>query len=141
MGEKMTNLSDELLAKFREICSGIRDLEISYSPEIEFSYDKLLNFLLANTADRGILSREIVATVGEYKNVRRTGDVLLSVDALAYCMHLLRWPEVLAAAEKEHTLHFSQKADSTLIPLIDSFRDDWEESVDYRRFAHNGVRN
>jgi hypothetical protein len=129
--------SDDLPTQFTLLCGEVSALEASYSPNIEGSYERMLNFLIENSANRAVLSKEMISIVRKYREARKGGNILLSVDAMAYCMHELRWHEVLEAANDEHRSYFLPKADSTLRRLIDSFRDDWSEASDYQRFAKN----
>jgi hypothetical protein len=129
--------SDDLLTQFTLLCREVSTLETSYSQNIEDGYERMLNFLIKNSVNRASLSSEMISIVRKYRDARRGGDILLSVDAMAYCMHELRWREVLETANDEHRSYFLPRADSTLRRLIDSFSDDWSEASDYRRFAKN----
>ena len=136
MGAEMKK-SDDLLTQFTLLCGEVGALETSYSPNIEGGYERMLNFLTENSANRAVLSKEMISIVRKYREARKGEGILLSVDAMAYCMHELRWREVLEVANDEHRSYFLPKADSTLRRLIDSFSDDWSEASDYQRFAKN----
>ena len=127
--------TNDVLTKFRMLCDEVSTLEDAYSQNLEAGYERMLDFLLKNSAGRSDLAAEMVSIVRMYKDARSGRHIPLSVDAMAYCMHELRWNEVLLAANEEHRSYFSPKADTTLLRLIDSFQDDWSEAPDYRRFA------
>jgi len=130
----MNTYSSEPPQEFLSLCERIAGLEVSYSSELEGGYEKLLEFIERDSGNRRILVDAMLASIGEYKNARFGGKPLLSIDAMAFCMHRLRWNEVLEAARRENTQYFAPKADSTLVRLIDAFEDGWPEADDYRLF-------
>lgn len=103
-------------------------------------YEKLLKFLTEHSEDRHLLSSELVSMVRSFRFSRESDGVKLSVDAIAFCMHQLRWSEVLEVAKSEHDTSFSKKRSSTLLPLISAFDDEWEEAEDYRLFREKSGR-
>jgi hypothetical protein len=130
----MNTNSNKPLKEFHVLCERINDLEASYSPALEAGYESLLEFLERESGDRRIFAIAMIDSVGEYKNARSGGEPLLSIDAMAFCMHRLRWDEVLEAAKRESDQYFVPRADSMLVRLIDAFDDDWREAADYRVF-------
>jgi len=124
----MNSSESALKESFHKICREIATEEDSYSANIESSYEKLLQLLADNNEARTFFANELIKSVRGYRYARDRGASLLSVDAIAYCMHELRWPEVLAAAQKEHAEVFSKKMDSMLVRLLDAFGDDWQEA-------------
>ncbi len=71
-----------------------------------------------------------VSLFTEILNAARTAPEWL----VAYCMHALRWPEVLAVAERERRR--GQPATLSLaVEVVDAYSDDWVGKDLFDRFA------
>ena len=126
-----------LIHEFRVLCERVSKVEDENEDgqAIERSYEDLLVFLKANESSRALLSEEIGKIVKSYRHARDTGRSELSVDALAYCMHELRWLEVKEAAMSEHRDYFVGRREDILWRLMDAFEADWEKASSYARFS------
>lgn len=83
----------------------------------------------------GKISQMLIEAVCHFRNARSDGRGMLSVDAIAYCMHELRWEEVLKIVIEEHSSYFVTRRSSALVRRIEAFDDDWLEAEDYQRFS------
>lgn len=124
------------IIELRNICKKVREAEEDKTSEVEPFYEKLLKFLRENESSRNEFMQVLIAAVRHFKNARNEGRGELSIDAIAYCMHELRWSEVLKVALEEHQSYFVPKRSSTLLRLIEAFDDDWSEAEDYLRFSN-----
>lgn len=121
-------------AELSSLIQRIRSKEDVYSDDLEKSYEDLLNFLVDEAEARGTISQWLMEQVKAIRSGREGGG-LLSVDAIAYCMHELRWPEILNVAQAEHENFYSLKMDNTLLPLIDSYSNEWSDAEVYARHS------
>ncbi|QWT21489.1 hypothetical protein KPL74_05660 [Bacillus sp. NP157] len=128
----MNKNRDLVFDEFRKLCEHIAELEASYSPELEAGYESLLCLIEGEPDSEELFSDAMISSIRTYRNVRNGGKPLLSIDAIAFCMHRLRWKAVLATAERENEEFFAARADNSLLRLIDSFTDNWREADDYR---------
>lgn len=120
------------------LCLKIRAGEDTYSQDIESLYEELLVFLKEKSTSREAIAKVLKSAVRHFRNARREGRGSLSIDAIAYCMHELRWPEILEVALEEHRNYFVPRRESTLIRLIEAFENDWSEAEGYRRYSRLG---
>lgn len=126
---------EEIASQFHDICLEISKKEDEFSKDIEDSYSKLLN-LACVTGKTPFLVNQFLEAVLNFRHARNEGYLpSLSIDAIAYCMHELRWTEIYNAAVDEHKNYFAKRKETTLVRLIDSFKDDWDEVQDYRRWV------
>ena len=117
----MTN--NDFQNQFYNACQKIEKLENNYDDSTEFSYEELLNLIKNNMNHYDWIKEKIKETIREFKNARNGRQIILSIDAIAYCMFELRWEEILDCAKKEHEEYFSKKMETTLIRLINAFDD------------------
>ena len=138
MGEEA--MTSKLILELQALCGHTREAEERDANEraIEQSYDDLLAFLMAHESSRALLSERLCSIVKSYRHARDTGPSELSVDALAYCMHELRWLEVKEVALSEQREYFVGRREDFLWRLIDAFEADWMKSSSYARFAGHG---
>ncbi|MFC4158787.1 hypothetical protein [Chitinimonas lacunae] len=128
------------ILELQNILKEVRAAEDSQDSDIEPLYEKLLEYLKCSENSREELVQVLTAAVCHFRNARSDGRGELSIDAIAYCMHELRWDEVLKVAIEEHRSYFVPRRSSTLIRLIEAFEDDWSEAEDYKRYAnHDGA--
>jgi hypothetical protein len=124
--------NESLLIEFNSLCERVRAEEDAYSENVEEAYEHLLHFLQRHGSDEEFLSDQIVSIVKEFRYARNSEPTRLSIDAIAFCMHLLRWQDVLRAAKYEHDEYFAKRCDTAMDRLIASFDDNWDEASDYR---------
>jgi hypothetical protein len=136
MGEEA--MTSNLILEFQTLCERVREVEDKDEDgrAIEQSYEDLLVFLMAHESSRAALTERLCLIVKDYRHARDSGPSELSVDALAYCMHELRWLEVKEAAMAEQREYFSARREDFLWRLIDAFEVDWKKSSSYARFAN-----
>lgn len=130
----MTN--NLLKTEFDAICDRIIDADTSLlsETELEPSYELLLAFLKQHEHDRDELVSYINATILSYRNVNKGDEKLLPGLAIAYCMHVLRWPEIYAFADAENRNFYSKKMATGMTEILDAYSDDWDDKDFYRRF-------
>ena len=102
--------------------------------ELEPLYEEVLGFLEAHPAHRAELAQRLIDVVGAYRFGRERQEALLPSTAVAYSMHVLRWPEVLAFAEQEHRAFYAPKMATLMTAIMAAFEDDWEDRDFYKRF-------
>jgi len=102
--------------------------------QLESAYLRLLQFLQENSAHQTQLEGELQAMVAEFRHAR-VRPPRLSIDALAFCMHSLRWPEVLLAMQREHREFFAPRQDDFPWRLMDAYSSDWSERHRYAHYA------
>ena len=124
-----------IMEEFHKLCIKIRSGEDTYSEEVESLYAELLDFLENNPSARPELAETLKSAVRHFRNARREGPGILSIDAISYCMHELRWEEILQVALEEHRDYFVPRRESTLVRLIEAFEDDWSEAESYKRYS------
>ncbi|WP_431256761.1 hypothetical protein ACQ86G_18925 [Roseateles chitinivorans] len=124
--------------EFRVLCEQVRDAEDKDEDAraIEQSYEDLLIFLKKHESSRAELSERLCSIVNSYRHARNSGPSELSVDAIAYCMHELRWAEVKEAALIEQHDYFVARREDFLWRLIDAFDPDWQKAPSYARFSN-----
>ncbi|NHR08733.1 hypothetical protein HA052_26450 [Chromobacterium haemolyticum] len=126
------------LRDLKSICHEVQEAEDSQYGDVEPAYEELLNFLKKNTDSRVTFAQVLIEAVCHFRNARSDGRGMLSIDAIAYCMHELRWEEVLNVVLEEHRSYFIPRRSSVLVRLIEAFDDDWSEAEDYQRFSKPG---
>lgn len=131
----MTHDIQRVLDELHRLGEEISDFEISGDSDVETQYERLLSFIASHEAYRSQISEELVRNVRAYRSARQGRGGFLTIDSLAYCMHVLRWPEIYDAAVDEHAQFFSPRRDTTLLRIIDSFDEDWPDADCYRRFG------
>jgi hypothetical protein len=131
----MGNDYPQIVIDLHRLCDEISGFEASGDADIEAQYERLLFFLSTHVAERAAILQALIHNVREYRNARKGGGAFVSIDALAYCMHVLRWPEIYDAAVDEHVHYFSPRRDQMLLRIIDSFDEDWPDAICYRRFG------
>ncbi|MGW8393122.1 hypothetical protein [Pseudoduganella sp. HUAS MS19] len=134
----MKNQLDAHMADFEKLCLKIQLAEDQYSKNTEALYGELLDFLKRKGTDQKLYAGVLIDAVRHVRNARREGRGILSIDAIAFCMHELRWSEVLEVAISEHREYFVPRKDAALVRLIDAFDDNWSEASDYSRFSAGG---
>jgi hypothetical protein len=97
-------------------------------------YLNLLQFLRQQAPCQAQLEAELESMVAEYRHARNRLP-RLSIDAIAFCMHALRWPGVLAAAQREHREFFVPRRDDFLWRLMDAYSPDWSEKATYAYYT------
>jgi hypothetical protein len=102
--------------------------------QLESAYLRPLQFLQENSAHQTQLEGELQAMVAEFRHAR-VRPPRLSIDALAFCMHSLRWPEVLLAMQREHREFFAPRQDDFPWRLMDAYSSDWSERHRYAHYA------
>lgn len=132
----MNSNRNPLIGELHKVCDEINAAEEAYRPDVESSYETLLALLSRNPNERKVFSADLINNVNAYRNARLGGNAFLSVDALAFCMHVLRWQEVRDAVVHEHFDYFSPRRNQLLQRLIESFEDNWSQAGDYRHFAY-----
>ena len=133
---KMTNI--DFQNQFYNTCQKIENLEKNYDESTESAYEELLDLIKNNISHYDWIKEKIKETIREFKNSRNGRKIILSIDAIAFCMFELRWEEILDCAKIEHKEYFSKKMETTLIILINAFNDNWEQKIDYKRYEKNG---
>jgi len=105
--------------------------------KLEPIYEELLRFLEAHANERAALARLLVEEVKAHRSRAASGEQRLPIQAIAYCMHVLRWSEVLEAAERENEEFYSLRMSTAMEPIVGAYSDDWEDRDFYRRFSLN----
>jgi len=105
--------------------------------KLEPVYEELLRFLEAHPNERAALARLLVEEVKAHRSRAAAGESRLPIQAIAYCMHVLRWSEVLEAAERENDEFYSLRMSTAMEPIVGAYSDDWEDRDFYRRFSLN----
>ena len=106
--------------------------EYSDSKMMEPVFIELLSCLQEGHPDRNALVRAVVEVI---RRLPKGSD-----EAVSFCMHVLRWPEVKSAAEDElrkvaGVLVTSRKA-RILEDIVKSFSDDWSGRECYSCFEN-----
>ena len=139
----MTDRSNEIevvILQLNELFASIgvveRQLDVyeATDEQLESAYLRLLQFLQENSAHQTQLEGELQAMVAEFRHAR-VRPPRLSIDALAFCMHSLRWPEVLLAMQREHREFFAPRQDDFPWRLMDAYSSDWSERHRYAHYA------
>ena len=104
---------------------------------LEPLYDELLGFLESHGSERALLAQFLVEEVKARRTHGTADGPRLPIQAIAYCMHVLRWSEVLDAAKRENDEFYSLQMGTAMQPIIGAFADDWEDRDFYRRFSMN----
>jgi hypothetical protein len=107
---------------------------VDYETEIEPVSEEILVLLSTNPKLKAMFIEQLKAIISSYRTARETGEVILPVSVIAYCMHELRWAEIFDFCKKENVEFYSQKQATTLVEIIDAFNDDWEDKIFYRRY-------
>lgn len=107
--------------------------------ELEPLYEKILGFLEEHSAYRVELAQRLIDVIGSYRFGRARQEPLLPSTAIAYSMHVLRWPEVLKFAEQEHLTFYAPKMATLMTGIMEAFDDDWEDKDFYKRFRSDRV--
>ncbi len=102
--------------------------------ELEPLYEEVLGFLEAHPAHRVELAQRLINVMGAYRFGRERPEALLPSTAIAYSMHVLRWPEVREFAEQEHRDFYAPKMETLMTSIMAAFEDDWEDRDFYKRF-------
>ncbi len=129
------NDQSTVLAELNRIAKVVDAAERRYDNNIEQLYGQLLEFIASNSSFKSELLPELLNSVTAYRHARTNDTARFSIDALAYCMHHLRWKEVLEVVVKEHTEYFAPRKEQSLQRLIDAFNDDWSRAEDYARYG------
>lgn len=134
-------MSDQVLSAFDALCEKIA-LTVAASPwlgedKLEPMYEELLAFLEAEPAHRAALAQRLIEVIGRYRHARESKQPSLPAQAIAYSMHVLRWPEVLAFATRENDEFYVDKMSTAMAPIVDAYNDGWDDRDFYRRFAGN----
>ena len=139
----MTDRSNEIevvILQLNELFASIgvveRQLDVyeATDEQLESAYLRPLQFLQENSAHQTQLEGELQAMVAEFRHAR-VRPPRLSIDALAFCMHSLRWPEVLLAMQREHREFFAPRQDDFPWRLMDAYSSDWSERHRYAHYA------
>jgi hypothetical protein len=142
-GPAVTDRSNEIevvVLQLNELFASIgvveRQLDVyeATDEQLESAYLRLLQFLQENSAHQTQLERELQTMVAEFRHAR-VRPPRLSIDALAFCMHSLRWPEVLLAMQREHREFFAPRQDDFPWRLMDAYSSDWSERHRYAYYA------
>jgi hypothetical protein len=105
--------------------------------KLEPVYEELLRFLEAHATERPTLAHLLAEEVKANRSRGVSNQSRIPIQAIAYCMHLLRWSEVLEAAKRENDEFYSHRMSTALEPIIGAYFDDWEDRDFYRRFSLN----
>ncbi len=116
------------VAQLNELCAFVQGVEARGEPE-EPAFLQLLEFLQHSDCQRH-LEAELACVVLEFRHARERKP-RLSIDALAFCMHSLKWPGVLLAMQREHQEFFVPRQDDFPWRLIDAYSPDWEDRSIY----------
>ena len=125
-----------LKASLDSICQSIIDKsdEIDSETEMEPGYELLLDFLIKNESDKGELIEYLKSIILSYRNTEKRQEKFLPGLAIAYCMHVLRWPEIYDFSAAENKDFYSKKMSSGMSEILDAYSDDWEDKDFYHRF-------
>lgn len=104
---------------------------------LEPVYEELLGFLEAHGSERAELGRLLAEEVRAHRTHAVSGESRLPIQAIAYCMHVLRWSDVLEAAKQENDEFYSLRMSTAMEPIISAYSDDWDDRDFYRRFTLN----
>ena len=126
------------VAHLSEFCSVVRKAEAQEEQE-EQAYVQLLEFLQTHSACRPHLEAELESMVREFRYARAR-EPRLSIDALAFCMHSLRWAGVLQAMQREHREFFAPRQDDFPWRLIDAYSPAWEGRSKYEYYDDHTER-
>lgn len=132
-------MTSELANEFEVTRERIARRAIAHLGEdaLEYVYEDLLFFLQSHLDQRAELVQYLIDDIKSQRNGSDGEKTRLPLQAIAYCMHELRWHEVLGAAKLENDEFYSLKKSTLMSSIIDSFDDHWEDRVFYRRFkAH-----
>lgn len=124
---------EPVIAKLNEHCLSLHALESRYEP-VEQAYVSMLEFLQEQANCRPRLEAELQAMVAEFRYARQR-QPRLSIDAIAFCMHSLRWPGVLLAAQREHQDFFVPRCDDFMWRLMDAYSPGWNERGEYAYYT------
>ena len=105
--------------------------------KLEPVYEELLRFLEAHANERAALAHLLAEEVKAHRSRAASDESRLPIQAIAYCMHVLRWSEVLEAAKRENDEFYSHRMSTAMEPIIGAYSDDWEDRDFYRRFSLN----
>lgn len=121
---------------FDEVCKKIIDKsdKIASETELEDNYEILLNFLIKNKDSREELVVYLKLIISAYRNEDKSHEKFLPGLAIAYCMHVLRWPEIHDFLISENINYYSKKMSSGMSEILDAYSDDWADKDFYRRF-------
>jgi hypothetical protein len=135
-----SNKTESTILQLNELCTSIKTAERQFTVsettalQLEAAYHRLLRFLQENSAHQKQLEGELQTMVAEFRHAR-VRPPRLSIDALAFCMHSLRWPEVLLAMQREHREFFAPRQDDLPWRLMDAYSSDWSERYRYAYYA------
>ncbi|MDI9855178.1 hypothetical protein [Comamonas sp. 17RB] len=130
------NVRDQVHGEFDALSKRITQLADPTlgEDELEPLYEEVLGFLEAHPAHRVELAQRLINVMGAYRFGRERSEALLPSTAIAYSMHVLRWPEVREFAEQEHRDFYAPKMETLMTSIMDAFEDDWEDRDFYKRF-------
>lgn len=129
-------MSDQVLDDFDALSKRIAQLALPTlgEDELEPLYEEMLGFLEGYPSHRTELAQCLIDVMSKYRFGRERQESLLPSTAIAYSMHVLRWPEVLKFAEEEHRAFYAPKMATLMTDIMDAFSDDWEDRDLYKRF-------
>jgi len=125
--------SDAAHAHFVELCARAELADLECAP-IEPILAELLQFVLDHPEHRATFTEGFLAIMGMGPRER----IRTPWETLPFCMHTLRWPEVLHAAKDYMDRATSQndwRAINVLVDYIGSFEDDWERADMFERYT------
>lgn len=133
-------MSDSVLDDFDLLCHKVALAALPTLGEdaLEPMYEEVLGFLESHPAHRAELSQRLIDVMGRYRFGRERQERLLPSAAIAYSMHVLRWPEVLRFAEEENRVFYAPKMATLMTSIMAAFEDDWEDRDFYKRFQDKG---
>jgi hypothetical protein len=135
MGAKQMK-NDALKSEFEELRTKLISANdpVQSETELEPVYAELLEFLVKNERYR----KELVVLLGEviksFRNPHAINGRFFPGMAIAYCMHVLRWPEIYNLAVSENHDFYSKKMQRGMADILNSYDDSWEDKDFYQRF-------
>ncbi len=90
-------------------------------------YCKILEFIKSNAKDRDYFVRQFIGFVENPKSEL--------VPLIEFCMHELRWTEVLEMAKKQGDLVERSLANKWMNNIVEAFGDDWDGTLYYDYYS------
>ena len=116
------NISNELLNLAQEA----ETLDSSLLVDSEAAFENFLQFILNNLEYRHQL-------IDEFKSIAM-GKIIVPSQLIQYCIHALRWPELLVFFSERLAVEKSERTRHVLRNYLRAFDDDWPGARYYKRF-------
>lgn len=108
---------------------------MSSEANLEPIYEILLDFLIRNQQYKPTLVDFFITKISSLRHPQAENGKFFPGLAIAYCMHVLRWPEIYNFAMSENRDFYSKKMQRGMTDILNAYDDDWEDKDFYRRFT------